>query len=623
LRNSDRDKPLEDENAALRRELISLDCRVRAIERSVLFRALRSLEIAVVTIKRRAGRLLLRSPFHSLYTRLGGGVKEQNRYATWFARHRRGDPLISRQVPGELARVRFSIVLPTVSPNPEWLSLAVESVRNQTWPNWELCISEDGEMSSEVRRWLDEQAAGESRIVLTRGDASGISAALNRGVNVSSGEYLAFLDHDDLLEPTALAHVAAKLSTGSFDLIYTDEDYVDSQGKPLRPNFKPGWSPALLHECMYMGHLIVARRELVLLAGGFDPDTDGAQDFDLVLKLTDSNACVGHIPRVLYHWRSHRGSTAQSPAAKPRTQSAGKKALQASIRRGGGDAEVTDDGRPNIYRVTPRAQNRDITLIIPSRNPVLLRRCLKAIRKTVPFGERLQLVVVHHETEAATNLAMRSIIAEYGASTVSFSGPFNFAQMMNLGAMPAAGEILVFLNDDIEAVNEDWLVNLTSPLGNSDIGVTGARLLYPNGAIQHAGIVLGMGDGSGHGGRFLFDSSWWPWINYTRDVSAVTGACLATTAELFRALAGFDECFPNNYNDVDYCLRARSHGFRVVIRNEAVLTHREGMSRQPGTDLAERLLFSSRWGRLLNAPDPFFSPHLSADRENLSPDMGQ
>ena len=532
--------------------------------------------------------------------------------------HRRSDPLAGLHIPSGQASTTFSIILPTKSPNPEWLRLAVESVQNQTWPNWQLCISEDGGMPSPVRAWLDDLAARDSRIVLVRGDSSGISAALNRGIAAACGEYLAFLDHDDLLEPTALAHVASRLCRKTPDLIYTDEDYIDADGRPLRPEFQARLVPRIASQLYVHGTPDCRRRRLVLDVGGFDSSTDGSQDFDLVLKLTDRGAHVEHVPRVLYHWRSHGGSTAYSPAAKPQTLPAGQRALAASLQRRHFDAAVSYGDRPNTYRVRPPAHKRDMTVIIPSRNPKLLRKCLNAVRDKTSLWPDVQLVVVHHETEPIANAAMRLVTRDYGATVVPFSGSFNFARMMNEGAKAAAGDLLIFLNDDVEPLSSDWLVNLTSPLLRSGIGITGARLLYPGGAIQHAGIVLGMGDATGHCGRFLFDSSWWPWINHTRDVSAVTGACFATTNQLFRELSGFDERFPNNYNDVDYCLRAREAGFRTVIVNDAVLIHHEGLSRLAGTDFTERLAFFTRWGHLLETPDPFFTPHLSLDREDLS-----
>ena len=618
MRNINGNQELKNENAALRRELISLDRRLSAIERSIIFRILQRVGRVAESLKRRAGKTLLASPFHRLYANFGRHPIQQKQYAAWLETHRASDPLAGPHIAREQAMIRFSIILPTKSPNLEWLRQAVQSVQNQTWPNWELCIGEDGEMTSPVRDWLDALARTDPRIVLSRGGPPGISATLNRGLAAAAGDYVAFLDHDDVLEPTALAHVAGRLSANDLDLIYTDEDYIGANGQPLRPNFKPDWSPELLLTCMYMGHLIVARRRLVVDIGGFDAGTDGSQDFDLVLRLIDNGARVDHVARVLYHWRSHEGSTAHSPAAKPHTLPAGKRVLAASLHRRHIDADVSYGERPNTYRVRPSLHKHDLTLVIPSRDPALLRRCLKAVRDKTSLWENLRLVVVHHETEPVANAAMRQVIGDFGAAVVPFSGAFHFARMMNEGAKAAQGDLLVFLNDDVEPVGSEWLLNLTSPLLNSDIGVTGARLLYPNGTIQHAGIVLGMGDATGHCGRFLFDSSWWPWINHTRDISAVTGACLATTTQLFRALSGFDDSFPNNYNDVDYCLRARGAGFRTVIVNDAVLIHHEGLSRVPGTNFAERLVFFRRWGHLLENPDPFFTPHLRLDREDLS-----
>jgi GT2 family glycosyltransferase len=625
LENIDEVPEPQSENHALRRELIALDRRISAIERSIVFRALRKTGLVADSFKRRAGKSLLASPFHRLYHGLMGESRQRNQYAAWLETHRRCDPLAGKQIPANQATTRFSVILPTKSPNVEWLRLAVESVLQQTWPNWQLCIAEDGEIAAPVRRWLDDLAKSDHRVTLVRGGAPGISGTLNRGIEAADGEFLAFLGHDDLLEVTALAHIAIRLEAKASDqiyndLVYTDEDVIDENGRPKRSNFKPGWSPALLRTCMYMGHLIVARRERVLDAGGFDSSCDGSQDFDLVLKLIDRGAVVDQLPRVLYHWREHKGSTAQS-AARPYMRQAGKDALAASLRRRGISAEVTCGERPDTYRIRHSFRAPAVTIIIPSRNPILLGRCLKALRAKTAFPGRLELIVVHHETDASANSAMQKIIQDNHARVISFDGPFHFARMMNKAAEMSSGELLIFMNDDIEPKGPDWLSDLTAPLAIPDVGVTGARLLYPNGTIQHAGMVLGMGDATGHGGRFLMDSPWWPWINFTRDITSVTGACLATTKQLFQALNGFDLRFPNNYNDVDYCLRARLAGFGVVLENDAVLVHHEGLTRTGGTTLDERISFFTRWGHLLDAPDRFFTPHLRTDREDLSLDF--
>jgi len=607
----------EHDQSALLREIVNLERRLSTLERSIVFRALRKAGIAANFLKRSAGKALLASPLHRI-VRGAFQARQQKPYARWLEAHRQSDPLRGRSILSAEAPVSFSIIVPTRSPHPEWFRLAVESVTSQTWPNWQLCVSLDGGIPSAIRNWLNDLAKADGRIAVAEaGPPGGISSALNRGVAIARGDFLAFLDHDDLLESTALAHMAEVLSRQAADLIYTDEDLIDGAGAPLRPNFKPGWSPELLRSCMYMGHLIAARRDLALAAGSFDPAFDGSQDFDLALRLIDQGANVAHVPRVLYHWRAHEDSTAQSAAAKPYAAPAGKRTLEASLRRRGVPAEVENADRPNTFRVRIHSEPRAVSLIIPSRTPAYLKKCLRGLRGKTTQTDPVELVVVHHKSDTATDAEMLRISEEHRARVVSFTGPFDFARMMNEGAGAATGELLVFLNDDVEPKTADWLANLISPLAQPDVGVTGARLLYPNGTIQHAGIVLGMGDATGHAGRFLFDSAWWPWINNTRDVSAVTGACLATPKGLFETLNGFDLRFRNNYNDVDYCLRAREAGFRVVFSNDAVLIHHEGLTRGGGTTAAERLEFFRRWGHLLDRCDPFFSPHLKQD-EDLS-----
>ncbi len=603
----------ESDQTALLREIATLERRLSALERSILFRASRKAGIATHFLKRSAGKALLATPLRNMVA-ARFRARQQAQYAPWFEAHQRADCLSGKQVSLAQAQISFSIILPTQSPHPERFRLAVESVRSQTWPNWQLCVSLNGEIPAASGSWLNDLAKTDDRIAVSADAPAGISATLNRGIAIARGEFLMFLGHDDLLEPTALAHVAETLARQPVDLIYTDEDVIDEAGVPLKPNFKPGWSPELLRGHMYMGHLLAARRNAVLAAGGFDSAFDGSQDFDLVLRLIDQGARVAHIPRVLYHSRAEEDSISPSRDA----TETGKRALESSFRRRGIVAEVDHSDRPNTFRARIRSASRTVSLIIPSRSPIYLERCLRSLRAKTSVTEPFELIVVHHKSDRTTDTEMQRISKEHHALVVSYTGPFDFARMMNDGASAATGELLVSLNDDVEPRTAEWLSHLTGPFAQADIGVTGARLLYPNGAIQHAGVVLGIGDAVGHAGRFLFDSTWWPWINNTRDVSAVTGACLATTKRLFDSLNGFDLRFPNNYNDVDYCLRAREAGFRVVLVNDAVLVHHEGLTRGGGTTTAERLEFFRRWGRLLDQGDPFFSPHLNKDREDLS-----
>ena len=292
--------------------------------------------------------------------------------------------------------------------------------------------------------------------------------------------------------------------------------------------------------------------------------------------------------------------------------------MEDSVRRRGWVATVTDGERPNSYRVenTPPA-DCSVAIVIPKRSSVLLERCLESLREKTRGGE-YRVVVVKHLSGEAEDARIASVAVAHGARVVRYAGPFNFSKMCNEGARGAASNVLVFLNDDVEPVTEDWLVRMCGMLAREGVGVVGARLMYPQGSIQHAGMVLGMSDGVGHAGRHLLGSSYWPWIDFSRDVSAVTGACMGVRRVLFAQLGGFDAAFPVNYNDVDLCLRARQAGYRVVLENGAVMIHREAVTRQGGTSAEERLLFHQRWGHELEAGDEYFTPHLRLDVEDLS-----
>ncbi len=607
-------KEARNENRALRAEMGNLDDRLAALERSIVFRGLRAMGLQGRLLQRKTGQALLRSPLHPLYARLLGGRHAERSYEDWLSRHRREDPLREVATNGAL----ISVLLPTRSPRAEWLRQAVESVAAQTHTKWQLCVCVDGEIGREADAFLRHRGKEDSRVVVVRSGGDGISAALNRALAVAQGEFVAFLDHDDVLEPTALAHAGLRLGGGLLDLVYSDEDYIDEDGTPLQPNFKPGWSPDLLMTCMYMGHLLVARRTSVLAAGGFRPQMDGAQDYDLVLRMVDSGARVGHISRVLYHWRRLGGSTALRQAAKPYALEAGRRALEDAVRRRGWTADVLLGDLPNSYRVeTALRAKESVSIIIPTRSSALLARCLEALRDKTRSVE-YRLIVAQHRSTEIENERIEVIADSHDAVLVPYEGPFNFSTMNNAAARVASSDLLVFLNDDVEPVSEDWLTRLCGALGREGVGVAGARLHYPQGSIQHVGMVLGMSDGVGHLGRHLLRSSYWPWIEFSREVSAVTGACMAVRRTLFERLGGFDTAFPVNYNDVDFCLRAREAGYRVVLESGAVLIHRESVTRRRGTSAEERLLFHQRWGHLVESGDEYFTPNLRLDIEDLS-----
>jgi len=337
---------------------------------------------------------------------------------------------------------------------------------------------------------------------------------------------------------------------------------------------------------------------------------DGSQDHDLALRLSDCPVVVRHIPRVLYHWRKHSGSTAASSSAQPFAQAAGRRALDETMKRRGIDAAVEDGSRPNTYRVRRSVAGVGrATLVICSRREELAARCLRAIENRTDYGDREVVLVQHGVKMRLENLSCQKLYYE---------GEFNFARMNNLGAGKANGDWLVFLNDDVTPLRPEWLTELARHVGRAEVGVTGARLLYPSGAIQHAGIATGMMGGAGHPHRDTFGSPYWSWHGLTRNVSAVTGACMAIRRSVFEELGGMDEGFPVNFNDVDLCLRARALGYEVIYEPSAVLRHDECQTRTPGVRWRERQRWRSKWPDLRPGEDPFYSPHLRIDREDAS-----
>ena len=601
----------------------TLDVHIRAIENSLIFSFLRWLGRPLLEWKAKVGQLLLHSPFHGLYLRLQapGSVGP---YSQWVDRENVSRPPVEwyRRRAGEFRRKPlFSILLPVHTPSREWLERAVQSVLDQTYPRWELCVCDDASEG-----WVREYFAGRIQAkpsirFVHSSEHLGIAGALNRARSLATGDYFAFLDQNAVLSPYALHHIAESLQEDpAADLIYTDEDFIDEKGRRVAPSFKPDWSCDLLLSSMYVGHLLVVSMEAMDRIGEFRSEFDGAQDYDLVLRLTDQPAVVRHVRQVLYHCRRQPGPTAGDALAQPERHAAGRRALEDTGRRRAWRAAIEDGAGPGQYRVRWGLLGQPlISLVICSRSAKLLDRGLLAIRNHTDYPHR-QIVIVQHVVDQDD--AMERLLSRHEVKRVRYEGPFHFSRMSNLGAEAATGEILVFLNDDVEPLVSSWLSDLAAQAQRPDVGIVGAKLLYPSGAFQHAGIAIGINDGCGHPGRGEYGARYWPWIGLTRDVSAVTGACLAVRKEVFRQLGGFDELFPVNYNDTDLCLRARQAGYRVVYESGAVLRHYECQTRGRGSvGFAETERWSSRWSSELAWGDPFYSPHLEQFGESASLNM--
>ncbi len=605
--------------APILRELELLEWRISRLENAAVIRLVRWLGNRVIRWYRRLGHFLLKTPLSGLLQSIMGRQSPEEEYRRWFNQQRvvsspaAGAGGLSQAATEDL---RISILTPVFQPNLPWLKEAVASVTQQTFGNWELLLLLDGPAGDDTLRWIQDLAAAEPRIRVLPGEKGGISATLNRGLSACRGSYVTFLDQDDLIESNALAEVAAAITAVHPDLIYSDEDYVSAAGIPALPIFKPGWSPALLMTCMYMGHLFVADTTKLRAIGGFRSAHDGAQDFDAALRMTDANPTVVHIPRVLYHWRKHAGSTAQSHDSKPYSHAAGLAAVRETLSRRRIPASVVDGPFPNTYRLLMNDRPPSAAIIVPTRNPDLLRRLFNSIRQR-SSSIQASLHVLLHAQDEARDARIRAVASEFGARVVQFTGPFNFSRMNNRCAAGLEDPVLVFMNDDVIVLDDAWLEKLCDPFVREEVGVVGARLNYADGTIQHAGILLDLSSSSGHPGRFQLGSPFWPWLSATRNVSAVTGACIAIRRNLFEQLGGFDRNFPNNFSDVDLCLKAQAAGLEVVLNCDVNLCHDEAQTRTTGTQLQERVAFWTKWGSTLTSHDFYYSPNLSSRVETI------
>ncbi|MEM8614210.1 MAG: glycosyltransferase family 2 protein [Cyanobacteria bacterium P01_H01_bin.105] len=519
----------------------------------------------------------------------------------------------------------ISILLPVYNVESIWLTKAIESVLAQQYPHWQLCIADDASTVQAIRPLLERYSQRDPRIdVVFCSQNGGISAATNAALERANGDFIALLDHDDELAPNALYEVTRHLQVyPDTDFIYTDEDQITQKGKRKNPFFKPDWSLDYFHGCMYTCHLGVYRTSLIREIGGFRSQYDGAQDWDLVLRLTEKTNRIHHIPKILYHWRTLPTSAASGAQAKPWAYAAAERALQSAVDRSPYPGTVKPlPGKPGFFRVRRHIQDTPlVSIIIPSAGTrldikgtsiCLLEQCLASIRHLSTYPNYEIILVDGYDIPEATLQPIQGP----DLTLVRCDQPFNFSQRMNLGTQAAQGDILLLLNDDTEVITPDWIEAMVELAQQKDIGAVGAKLFYPNGRLQHAGMVILAGNPSHafHNGNGSHDGYHCSNI-VNRNYLGVTGACLMMRQDVFTALGGFDESFPLNYNDVDLCLRIHEAGYRNVYTPHAELIHYESVSRmselKPGE--LERLHAKFAHTRYM-VDDPYYNPNLSVRR---------
>jgi GT2 family glycosyltransferase len=499
----------------------------------------------------------------------------------------------------------------------------LRSVLRQSFGDWELCLVDDASKDPEVRQILDRAAAADPRIRVRYREANeGIVAASNEALAMAGGEFVALLDHDDTLHPDALALVAEAIDGApDVDYLYTDEDKIDLAGRHSAPFFKPDWSPERMRTQMYSCHLSVFRRSLVEEVGGFDPEFEGSQDWDLVLKVTERARRVVHVPRILYHWRMLDTSAAGGgEAAKPWAFEAGRRAVQAHCERIGLPAKVERDPEDaGILHIEPQLEREPlVSIVIPTggqirevrfEQVVLVVNCVRSIVERSTY-ENYEIVCVVDDSVAPVIVQELRDIAGDRLRVAHFSGPFDFSAKINLGAVRSEGEQLLLLNDDIEVTTPDWIERLVMYAEQDGVGAVGGRLHWGDGRLQHAGV--GFDDGLPGHTYHGFGGSYRGYANavlIARNCLAVTAACLMTPTEVFRELGGLTRTLPMNFNDVDYCLKVHASGRRIVYDPDMVLNHYESSSRDPEVKAWEEKAIVDRWQHLTGV-DPFGNPNL-------------
>jgi glycosyltransferase involved in cell wall biosynthesis len=552
-------------------------------------------------------------------------------YSTWVQQFdsigARERIVIRRQVRAFSTLPLISIVLPVYNPDLTFLACAIDSVRAQIYENWQLCIADDASTNPDVALMLRKYATCDARIALTLRDRNGhIAACSNSALGLATGEWIALLDQDDILPEHALALVAAAVNSHPHaGLIYSDEDKLDESGQRCRPYFKSDWNPELLLGQNCVSHFGVYRHAVVREVGGFREGFEGSQDYDLALRCAEKlrPSQIRHIPRGLYHWRMVEGSVAAVADAKPYAPEAARRAIADHLNRRGiaGRVEPCPENREWHRVVYDLPQPSPVvSIIIPTRDRLsFLRQCISSIRDQTCYSPFEIVIVDNRSTEEETLRFLQSLEQEPDMTVVRDEDEFNFSRLINRGAELARGDILAFLNNDVEAKESNWLSEMVSHALRPDVGAVGARLWYPGGRLQHGGVVLGLNGVASHAFH-RFPPQPIARMNRTfvlaQNTAAVTAACMVTRKTIFADLGGFDENLPGNFNDVDFCLRLRERGWLVVWTPYANLIHHESATRGQVAHARdrERLLreacyMEEKWSAQI-LRDPYYSPNL-------------
>jgi len=524
----------------------------------------------------------------------------------------------------------ISIIVPLYNTAPKYLKALFISVFNQTYTNWELCLADGSNTESVKREQLLDKYIKDPRVKYKKTENKGISLNSNEAISMATGDFVAFLDHDDLLAPFSFYEFVDAINKNpDTDLLYSDEDHLSIKNKRILPYFKPDFNKELLRSTNYVCHQVVVRKMIGDKVGWLRKGMDGAQDHDFLLRVIDVTERVVHIPKILYHWREIPGSAAYDMNSKLYAFEAGKNAIQDHLKRNDIDGWVTDGHGLGYYRVYYRLKDSPlVSIIIPNKNNrEILEKCVESILNMSTYPNFEILIVENNSTDSSIFEYYEILRKEPKIRVIPWEKPFNYASINNFGAAHANGELLLFLNNDIQVINADWLERMLEHFVKPDVGVVGAKLYFSDDTIQHGGFITGIrGFGShSHIGYPKISFGYFGRLITVQNYSAVTGACLMTRRRVFKEVNGFDEQFEFNYNDIDFCLKVKESGYTTVWTPYAELYHYECYTRKHMSQTEkDRLLHAEldklrrKWPGVDKNVDPFYNPNLHRERDDFA-----
>lgn len=522
----------------------------------------------------------------------------------------------------------ISIIVPTYKTPEKFLKEMIDSVRNQSYENWELCIGDGSVTEDTVKNVVESYQKKDKRIkMLCLSENLGIAGNTNAALSIATGDYIALLDHDDILAPDALYEVVKWMNEhykDETDVIYTDEDKVSFDLKEyFEPHFKSDYNLDLIRSNNYICHLFVARKSIVDQVGGFRKEYDGSQDYDFILRCIEQSKHVEHVPKVLYHWRCHPGSTAANQESKMYCYEAGKRAIEDHLKRmGEDDCQVVMTEHLGFYHVIyPIREQKKVSIIIPNKDQKeILERCIESVIQKTDYKNYEIIIVENNSTTNEIFEYYKTIEQRENIRVVIWKDKFNYSAINNFGVRYANGEYLLFLNNDIEVIRENWLSEMLANVQRKEVGIVGAKLLYPDNMVQHAGVIIGMGGIAGHplSRHPADDCGYFARGIIQQNLNAVTAACMLTKKEVYEKVNGFEEKLAVAFNDIDLCLKVRKAGYLIVYDPEALLYHHESISRGKEDTLEKRNRFegevdymAKKWKDVLEKGDEYYNPNLS------------